>query len=435
MRPASLSMVASTLNLIAGKAAGMGLGFVFWLVAARSFSAQAMGLTAAAISALMLCVQLATLGVGPAFIAEHPGHRGDPGRLLDTALTIQVLSGSAVAAVFLAVFAVSDLELGAVAANPAFAGAFLLMGAIGTVGLLQDHVSMAHGRGDQVLARDSVNGSVTLLPLALIPLVGPWAGSAGLFSAWVIGALCACVLGFRQISRISGHRLRLRAERKLSRRLVGRGLPNYALTLMEKAPTFILPIIVTELLSPADNAYWYAAWMISWGVCVIPSAFGFGLYAETVRDRQRLADHVRRALRTSLALGVPAAIGAAVLARPLLSMLGQGYADAGAGPLRILVIAVVPVAVIQTYFAVCRARGEFSEAVGTGVAWVTLGLGGAAAAVGSWGLVGMAGCWLGATALTAVWASFRLWSLVGETAVPSAIALNHTTAAAVGWEG
>jgi O-antigen/teichoic acid export membrane protein len=428
-------MVASSVSLIAGKAVGMGLGFLFWLLAAHSFEARAIGLTGAAISALMLCVQLATLGVGPAFIAEHRRHRENPGRLLDTALSIQILSGVVVAAVFLAIVAMGDLELGAVAANPAYAGAFLIMGAIGTVGLLQDHVSMAHGRGDHVLARDSVNGAVTLLPLAFIPLVGTGPGSAGLFSAWVIGALCACALGFRQIQRISGHRFRLRPERSLSRRLVGRGLPNYALTLTERAPTFVLPIIVTELLSPADNAYWYAAWMMSYGVYVIPSSLGFGLFAEVVRDRQRLAGHVRRALRTSLALGVPAAIGAAVLARPLLSLLGSGYADAGAAPLRILVVAVVPIAVIHTYFAVCRAGGQLSEAVGTGSAWVALGLGGAAIAVGRWGLVGMAECWLAATTLTAVWAAFRLRSLVRDSIAPLAVAPHPTTVAAVSLGG
>ena len=52
------------------------------------------------------------------------------------------------------------------------------------------------------------------------------------------------------------------------------GLPNDLLTLTERAPGFVLPIVVTELLSPADNAHWYAAWMMAWVVFVIPIQVG-----------------------------------------------------------------------------------------------------------------------------------------------------------------
>ena len=406
-------MVVSSLGLIGGKSAAMGLGFVFWLVAARLFSPGVVGLTAGAISALMLCVQLASLGVGSAVIADYPRHRHSPGNLLDTALTLQLLTGVAVAGLFLVAAALWLDKLASVATNPVYALAFLLTAAVGTVGILQDNVSMAQRRGDHVLLRNAVNGAITLVPFALVPLIGTRLGSVGLFAGWGVGAGMACALGFRQLAGgAGGHRCRPRADRALGRRLVGVGLPNYVLTLTEKAPPFILPIVVTELLSPAQNAYWYAAWMMCWGVYVIPISLGMGLYAEAAQRPGAMQAETSRAFRSSLALGIPAAVGLAVLARPLLSILGPGYADAGTLPLRILVVGVVPLAIIQNYFGVCRARLQLREAITVGMTNNVLGLAGAALAARPFGLTGMAVCWLLSLTVTAAWSGVRLSRLL-----------------------
>ena len=51
------------------------------------------------------------------------------------------------------------------------------------------------------------------------------------------------------------------------------------------------------------------------------------------------------------------------LAAPLaLAVLGHGYSTAGATPLRILVIAFVPMTFVQAYYAACRARRRLREA-------------------------------------------------------------------------
>jgi Glycosyl transferase family 2 len=84
----SLGLVQNSLALIAAKVGIMGLGFVFWLVAAREFDARAVGLAAGAVSAVMLCTQIALLGIGSAFITYLREHRREPARLVDTSITM-----------------------------------------------------------------------------------------------------------------------------------------------------------------------------------------------------------------------------------------------------------------------------------------------------------------------------------------------------------
>ncbi|MGS2953844.1 hypothetical protein, partial [Escherichia coli] len=85
--------------------------------------------------------------------------------------------------------------------------------------------------------------------------------------------------------------------RPLTAVLLRRGLPNHALTLVERAPNLVLPILVTEILSPQANAYWYVAWMMAWAVLVIPVSLGITLMAQVSSAPGTLRADVVRAVR------------------------------------------------------------------------------------------------------------------------------------------
>jgi O-antigen/teichoic acid export membrane protein len=403
-----LPMMSSSLGMIVGRAASMGLGFLFWLAAAHLFSASVVGLTAGATSAIMLCGQLALPGIGTALMARYPKHVEEPARLLDTTFSIAAAAGLLVGLGFLVVARGAFAELDVVASRPVFAVLFLVMSVLGTLGYVFDLVSMAQGRGDHVIFRNTTNGVLTIAPLALIPLLGIHAGSQELFGFWVAGALAAVVMGLVQFGRgAARYRFRPRVDRVLAASLVREGVSNQVLVLGENAPGLILAVAVTELLSPAANAYWYTVWMMAFAVYVIPISIGVALFSEAVRRPETLRHQARRALRFSLGLGVPAAAAVAAVAHPVLSLLGADYAAAGAGPLRILVLGVLPLGFIQTYIAVCRSTGRLTQAVATGMVGLVGGIGLACAGGVVSGLSGMAAGWVGAQCLLGVWAAIR----------------------------
>lgn len=415
-------MIWSSLGLISGKGILMGLGFLFWLLAARRFPASQVGLTAGAISAIMLGVQLSMLGVGSAFITRYPRHQRQPADLLDTAITIVALASLLFSVVFLLLASVVFTELRVVGSMPAYALLFTVISVLGTVGTLFDQVSMAQGRGGQIVTRSLLNGSVTLAPVAFLPVAVGDVASLELFATWVAGGLGACVLALVQLRRRpTGYRYRPRMSWPIAKDLVKVGLPNQMLTLAERAPGLILPIVVTELLSPAVNAYWYTTWMMAWGVYVIPTSMGIGLLAEAAHRPSSLRPQVRRSVRSSLAIGIAAGVVLAAVAEPVLSLVGEAYADAGVTPLRVLVLGVVPLSFIQAYFSACRATGRLSEAIVTGVVTGVAGIGATAAAGVARGLTGMAVCWVLVLAAASLWSIWRLRRLLrqpGEGAAP-----------------
>ncbi len=116
----------NSVNVIGGKVADLGLGFLFWLIAARTFPQEQVGLAAGVVSAMMLCTQFAIFGVGSALItpirstsAGHGGCSTTPSRSARSQR-----SSSRVGALVLA--ALSLKQLAVVSHSVAFAAFFLL---------------------------------------------------------------------------------------------------------------------------------------------------------------------------------------------------------------------------------------------------------------------------------------------------------------------
>jgi O-antigen/teichoic acid export membrane protein len=405
----------------------MGLGFIFWLTAAHAAPQADVGFAAAVVSAMMLCTQFAQLGVGSAFIALLPSERRPPAHLLDIALTLTVVGSAFVATGFLLVAKAWLPELGRVSATPTWTAAFLAMCIFGTIGIVLDQVNVGFGRGAQVLIRTAAFGGITLLPLAIMLAVGVPMNAMQLAACWVAAGAAATAVGLVQLRKTvplgvvsadvptgaarGRYRYRPRWERGLGGRMMTVGLANHLLTLCERAPGLILPIVVTELLSAEATAVWYIVWMCAWVVFTAPISIGIAQFAEASRRPEAAAAATRTALRASLLYAGIGAVLVAALANLVLHLLGPQYADQGVTPLRLLLLGVLPLAVVSAYYAQCRASGRLAEAIGLAT---VAGLGAVAipAMAGTqYGLAGMALAWVAVQAIAAGWAGMRLWAL------------------------
>jgi O-antigen/teichoic acid export membrane protein len=117
---------------------------------------------------------------------------------------------------------------------------------------------------------------------------------------------------------------------------------------------------------------------------------------------------VRRGVLCSLAVGALGALFLGAGADLALSILGPGYARHGAEPLRVLLLAVLPLTFVQAYFSSCRARRSLREAIVTGWTSGAVSVAAAAAAGVAHGLMGMAIAWVAVQYATGAWSLWRL---------------------------
>ena len=407
--PAPRSQISNGLALIAAKVVTMGLGFVFWVLAARMFSAYEVGLAAGVVSAMMLCTQLALLGFGSAFITHFPRLQTRPAALLDTSLTSVAVLGVLWGAAFLLVAGWAFRQLDVVASRPVFGVLFVAACVFGTAGILLDQIATALRRGEQALVRNTVCAVGTVGLLAALAALGAPRDAQTIFLPWALAGLAAGAVGVVQLRRaLPRYRPRAAADRRLVRELTIAGLPNYALTLAERAPGLVLPVLVAELLSPAANATWYAVWMMAWVVYIVPIQVGMTIFAEVAHDPSSFRASVRRGVLCALAVGTLGAVVLGAGASLALSILGPQFAADGAAPLRVLLLALLPVTFTQAYFSSCRARRRLGEAIATGWLAALASVALAAAAGVAAGLMGMAVAWVAVQSATGLWSVWRL---------------------------
>jgi len=406
------AMTADAVGLIIGRMASLGLGFLFWLVAAHVAQPWQIGFTAGVVSAMMLCTQFAQLGTGQAFIKLYPRYLARPAALLDSVLSVAVLGAIASALAFLLLAQAFFSQLSYVAHDAVWVIGFLALSIFGTLQIVFDQISMGLERGAQVVTRNVACGLLTLVPLLVLPAVGITVSRVWLMLAWVLGGAGTVTFGLWQLWKSCNRYLFWpRLVRHLIPPLVTTGIGNHLLTLTERGPGLVLPIVVTEVLSPQTNAYWYVIWMSAWVVFITPLSVGVALFAEGAHRPEAMSGATTMALRFSLIFGGGAAVILAAIASPVLDLLGHQYAAAGVTPLRILLLGVFPMAFVSAYYARCRARECLREAILTGVVGGLAAIILTAMAGMKYGLVGMGIAWVAVQTVVAGWAGVRLWTV------------------------
>ena len=408
--PVRRSMLHSSLGLLVGKGLQVLAGFVFWVIAARAATAHEVGLTAAAASAVMLCTQVAALGAGSAVILAV-GQGRDARSTLDTAFTVVILAGLPMALAYLLIAAGTEADTASAAATPLLWPVFMVAVIAGTLVIVLDQAHVALGRGATSAPRYALGGLATLSAAGVVAWQVARPPVWGLLACWAAGSVVACAVGARQLRRLIGYTYRPTLHGGRFRGLLGMGIPNQVLTLTERVPGLLLPVLVAHLVSPETAAYWYPAWMMVWAAYSAPVLMGIVHFSEGVRDPGRLGRTTRLSIGWSLASGAAIAAVLALAASPLLRLMGGAYSDQSATALRLLAVGLVGYAVLQGYNAVCRSQGRYAEGIGFGAVLAVL-LCAVPLAVADRGVTDMAVAWLAVLTAGSAVAGVRLASMV-----------------------
>ena len=116
---------ANSVYLMANSAVAAALGFVFWIIVARFYAVEAVGLGSALVSVAALLVFVANLGLGVGLIRFLPGAGAGASALVNSCLTLAGLAALALAALFVVGIPLWSPTLGFVRQDPIFIAAFI----------------------------------------------------------------------------------------------------------------------------------------------------------------------------------------------------------------------------------------------------------------------------------------------------------------------
>ncbi len=168
---------------------------------------------------------------------------------------------------------------------------------------------------------------------------------------------------------------------------------NYVGLLTEKAPAFVLPMIVSVRVDETEFATFYYVWMVTLIVFLVPETVGRVLLVEGGKDGARVEHQVRTGLM--LALPAMALVAAAAHLFPGIvpAVFGDEY-DAATAVFPQFMLAGIAWAVTTTALARARVVEDAGHTLAITATYALATLGPALLLTGSSGLEGAADAWL-----------------------------------------
>jgi len=352
-----------------------GLGFVFWLVAARRFDASQVGLAAALISVMTLVSLLSNLGINTALVQMLPRRESgtDWSATLNAGLLCGVVSGALAGLLAVLVLPLISSRFGLLDESIGYLLIFVAGVVLTTATNLLDYACIAERMAEKTLIRNTVF-SVVKIPVLLIPFVVAL-GTFGILFSWVAATAVTVVVAAVMIPGLRrGYRLSKDGVRTEIRRLGNYIAGHHSINIGNFAPWWLLPVFVTIQVSTAATAYFYATWRICGLLSLISPSVASALTAEGAHSPEDLWHIAARSQRSIMTVLIPACLLLAVSGHWILAAFGSNYAAEAFPLLLMFTIASIPDSVMDVWVAVLRVEGRlrFGSSLQLGTAGLAL---------------------------------------------------------------
>lgn len=360
-----------------------GCGFFFWIIAARLYTVEEVGLATALISSLGLIVLLSRLGFDFSIIRFFSSE--DRGLIMGTSLVLTTAACFLVGVMYitLAEFLAPTLLFLKV---PSYALALLLIGAVNSVANVTGNSFVADRKADHYFFQNLFM-ALRIPGLMLFSSLGVF----GIFMSMGLGYMVASCFGLIALQR-SIAAIHPTVDHDFIRRSFRFSFWNYISSVLLVAPTLIMPIMVLNMLGETAAARYYIAFAIGNLVLIIPQSLSTSLFVESSHG-EGLKKSVLRAGGASLVLLMPAVLLLLLFGDWLLGLLNGEYVEAF-DLLRIIALSSFPVAVYSLFIPIQNVRMRVESIVMLNVLRCVLLLGLSYLFIPRYGILGTGYAWM-----------------------------------------
>lgn len=379
------------------------LGFAYWWLAARQNSPAAVGFASAAISAMTLLGMLSVLGLGTLLIGELQRQKGRQASLISAALILVGGVGACAGIIYILITSFIFTNFRVIDANIGNTILFALGVSLTAMTIVLDQALIGLLHGELQFWRNTLFSCIKLAALFAADLWLSHVTGLTIYATLVFGNLVSiAALALYAFTKRAVPLKHYLPEWKLLRQLGPEALTHHALNITLQAPSLLLPVLVTAMLSPTVNAWFYIAWSLSSIANAVSTAFASTLYAVSSAKPSVLAGKLR--LTVSLAFIGCFVVNAAFIFAPqqVLNFFGHSYSQEASLSLVILSLESFPFVIKNHFIALSRIRKQVGRTIAITLMTGVLELGGSIVGAHVGGLNGLSLGWFGAMCLEAV---------------------------------
>jgi len=347
----SLYIMASTVVLA-------GFGFFFWIVAAREFSTEEVGIATTLISMATLLASISMLGLNISLNRFLPKSE-ERNSMISSSSILIIFASIIVTLIFLFGVKIFSPKLSFLENNIIYIVTFVFFIVIISLNSLLDYIFIAYRASGNVLFKNMV---LSFLKIGLIFLFVSF-GAYGIFSSFTTAMAVSFFIGLG----ILIYKFNFRPEFKINYTLVKNmgkfSLANYVSGFLYSAPLLILPLIIINTIGATSAAYFYIDIMILTVLLTIPSAVSQSLLTEGSHDQTMLRNHIVKATKITFLLLTPSVLLIFLFGDYILNFFGKDYANDAYRFLQIISISAFFAPVVLFGNSILRINHKMKELI------------------------------------------------------------------------
>lgn len=355
---ASDSLYRNSIYLMLSTAIMAFFGFFFWIIVARLYTPEQVGIATTLISVLGLISGLSTLGLNIGLIRFLP-KSVVKNEKINSSFTLTIIASILISVIFLSGLKLFSPKLLFLQENLYYILSFILFALILSLNTIVESIFVAYRSAKFTLIKNLfLSITKTALPIMLVGF-----SAYGIFASVGIASALAFMLSVGLLIYFFKYQPAFSISISAIKKIGSYSFGNYAAAFIGSLPATILPLLITNILGAKHTAYFYIAFMVASLINMIPQATAQTLLAESSYSDKNMKIHILKSLKITSLMLFPFIILIFLFGKNILDAFGNNYSREALPLLKLFAISSIFNSINGIIASIFRLRNMVKELI------------------------------------------------------------------------
>lgn len=332
------------------------LGFFFWIIAARYYKPEDIGIISAIFSSISLISMIGSIGLPRALIFYLPRDKNTE-KIISSCLVTCIISSIIFSIIYILGLKIWAHELTLTLNNLENILIFIVVTTIISISGLLGAMLTAGRRSSFQMIKETIYHFIKMFPL--IFFVG--LGAMGILISIGIGLVLSVIIGFFLLYKTWKYLPKLTLD-PIIKKMASFSAGNYIADIFYNLPRLILPIMILNIISAKSAGYFYIAIMMASLLYGISQSISTSFLVES-SDKDKFWDNVNKAIKFNMIILIPGILLFILFGKFILEIFNPSYAENATMTMIILTVASIPLSLVTIFNTVRNAQNRVSSMI------------------------------------------------------------------------
>lgn len=327
-------------------------GFFFWIIAARYYTPDDIGITSAILSSVTLIALMSLIGFPTALIFYLPRYVDRANKIINSCLIIGVSMTIIFSIIFILGIEIWSPKLKLMFYDSQIILIFIISAAMTNASAIMSGSFTAGRRSSYYTIKEN---TFAISKIFLLILFAGF-GTMGIFLSWSVGLIIAVVIGFVLLIKLWKY-YPIFVIDPIIKDMASYSSLIYIGGVFYTLPKVIFPIIILNSVSAEFAGYFYIAMTIASLLYSVPISIGNSFLAES-SNKDEFWNNMIKSIKFNMSLLIPGTLSLMIFGKLILNVFNPKYADNSLNSLIILAMASIPMSLILIFCQMKNAQNK-----------------------------------------------------------------------------